>query len=99
MTGALNHHLRAASEQRGQGFVYRDRVGDATAVPLKQSFRRHSPAGPDQAIQPGERRWKLARQGLKHCRSDPAAADHPKPFKHLMPLRWRAGERPHHGHV
>ena len=94
MTGALDHHLRAAPEQRGQAIVCRDRVGDAIAIPLKQSFRRRHPAGPDQAIQPGERRRKLARQGLKQRRGDPAAADHAEPFEHLRLLRRGLGNGP-----
>ena len=75
----------ALPTQSASAIVCRDRVGDAIAIPLKQSFRRRHPAGPDQAIQPGERRRKLARQGLKQHRGDPAAADHAEPFEPQAP--------------
>ena len=42
MAGALDHHLRVASEQCGQTIMYRDCVGDATAMSLEQCLCRCS---------------------------------------------------------
>ena len=74
----------------------RDR-GTAEAKLPPPLSRRAGPSNPNRESGAGSSHARV----LKHCRRDPAAADHPKAFKQIdaPPPASRRTAHPHHGHI